>query len=169
MIAKRRPELLPSLAAFATPAGVISLCLFVVPMFFVASYTMGEERGLLEGLKEVAGSSLVFRVFTNTVQISATTALVSVLLAYPVALHLTRQTRLWKAVCLTLVLVPFWTSILVKSYAFILILGERGVINTMLRSWGFGGLDMMFNRFAVIVGMSNALIPFAIFPILAAR
>jgi ABC-type spermidine/putrescine transport system permease subunit I len=167
MIATRRPELLPSLALFATPAALVALGLFVVPMIFVASYTVGEERGLLDGVREVAGSNLVFRVFLNTVHISLTTAFVSVLLAYPVALHVMRQKRLWKAICLTLVLVPFWTSILVKSYAFIVILGERGVINTALRAWGFDAFDMMFNRFAVIVGMSNALIPFAIFPILA--
>ncbi|MBV2145107.1 ABC transporter permease [Falsochrobactrum sp. TDYN1] len=167
MTTSRRQHLLPSLAPFATPATLVSLSLFIIPMIFVASYTVGEDRGLWEGVLEIAGSVLVFKVFLNTVYISLTSAVVSVLMAYPVAFHLMRQTRMWKAVCLTLVLVPFWTSILVKSYAFIVILGERGVINTVLRAAGFDGFDMMFNRFAVIVGMSNALIPFAIFPILA--
>lgn len=54
-----------------------------------------------------------------------------------------------------------------KSYAFIVILGDRGIINTILQAGGLDGFDMMFNRFAVIVGMTNFLVPFAIFPILA--
>jgi ABC-type spermidine/putrescine transport system permease subunit I len=101
-------------------------------------------------------------------EISGTAAVVSVLLAYPVALHVMRQKHIWRAVFLTLILVPFWTSILVKSYAFIVVLGDRGVINGILRGWfGLDGLSMMFNRFAVIVGMTNFLVPFAIFPILS--
>lgn len=167
-MASNRLQLLPSLASFAWPAILISLGFFIVPMGFVATYTAGEERGVLEGIREVASSNLVIRVFLNTLEISATAAIVSVCLAYPVALHVMRQTRVWKAICLTLILVPFWTSILVKSYAFIVILGDRGIINTILQSWlGLQGFNMMFNRFAVIVGMTNFLVPFAIFPILA--
>ena len=134
-MASGRHQLLPSLAAFAWPAILISTGLFVIPMAFVATYTAGESRSFLAGVREVAGSNLVFRVFMNTLEISVTAAIVSVCLAYPVALHVMRQSRIWKAICLTLILVPFWTSILVKSYAFI--------------------------------GMTNFLVPFAIFPILA--
>ena len=167
-MASGRHQLLPSLATFAWPAILISAAFFVIPMGFVATYTAGEERGFLEGIREVAGSNLVFRVFVNTLEISITAAIVSVCLAYPVALHVLRQPPRWKAICLTLILVPFWTSILVKSYAFLIILGDRGIINSFLQSGlGLGGLDMMFNRFAVIVGMTNFLVPFAIFPILA--
>ncbi len=166
-MASGRHQLLPSLAAFAWPAILISTGLFVIPMAFVATYTAGESRSFLDGVREVAGSNLVFRVFMNTLEISVTAAIVSVCLAYPVALHVMRQSRIWKAICLTLILVPFWTSILVKSYAFIVILGDRGIINTILQAGGLDGFNMMFNRFAVIVGMTNFLVPFAIFPILA--
>jgi len=167
-MASGRHQLLPSLGAFAWPAILVSAGFFVIPMGFIAIYTAGEDRSFLEGIREVASSNLVFRVFMNTLEISATAAIVSVCLAYPVALHVMRQSRIWKAICLTLILVPFWTSILVKSYAFIVILGDRGLINTILQSGlGLEGLNMMFNRFAVIVGMTNFLVPFAIFPILA--
>lgn len=90
------------------------------------------------------------------------------LLAYPVALHIWRRNSVWRVACLTLVLVPFWTSILVKSYAFMILLGDRGLVNTALSAtFGIDGFSMLFNRFAVIVGMTNFLTPFAIFPILA--
>ena len=68
-----------------------------------------------------------------------------------------------------LVLVPFWTSILVKSYAFTLILGKEGFINQIL-TFLFGSaarLELMFNRIGVIVGMTNYLVPFVVFPVLA--
>jgi len=60
------------------------------------------------------------------------------------------------------------TSILVKSYAFLVILGNNGLMNWILRDvLHLDGATMMFNRFAVVVGMTNFLIPYAIFPILA--
>jgi putative spermidine/putrescine transport system permease protein/mannopine transport system permease protein len=70
---------------------------------------------------------------------------------------------------MVLVLLPFWTSILVKSYAFTVILGREGVINLVL-SWVFGtqvALPMILNRFGVMVGMTNYLTPFIVFPVLA--
>lgn len=164
----RQARYLPSLITFAVPAALLSLAFFLVPMGLVASYTTSDELGFVEGLLKVVSSSLVYKVFLNTLEISVTSAIVAVLLAYPVALHIWRRNSLWRTVCLTLVLVPFWTSILVKSYAFMVILGDRGLVNTALSvAFGIDGFRMLFNRFAVIVGMTNFLTPFAIFPILA--
>jgi putative spermidine/putrescine transport system permease protein/mannopine transport system permease protein len=86
-----------------------------------------------------------------------------------VALHLARQPPRRRAVYMVLVLLPFWTSILVKSYAFTVILGREGVVNLVL-SWVFGtqvALPMILNRFGVMVGMTNYLTPFIVFPVLA--
>jgi ABC-type spermidine/putrescine transport system permease subunit I len=65
------------------------------------------------------------------------------------------------------VLLPFWTSILVKSYAFIVVLGDSGLVNNMLATLGLPKLPMIFNRFGVLVGMSSFQIPFVVFPLLA--
>jgi ABC-type spermidine/putrescine transport system permease subunit I len=66
-----------------------------------------------------------------------------------------------------LVLVPFWTSILVKSFAFTVILGNAGIINSALKAVGLPSVKLLFNRTGVIIGMSHFLIPFMVFPIMA--
>ncbi len=74
----------------------------------------------------------------------------------------------WVAGPMTLVLLPFWTSILVKSFAFTVLLGEEGIINNVARAL-FGpdtALKMLFNRPGVVIGMAHYLLPFMIFAIL---
>ncbi|SHI03148.1 ABC transporter permease [Pollutimonas bauzanensis] len=167
-MSRRYSRLQPSLLGFASGALIISLVFFVVPIGFIATYLGTEEADALTGLIKVATSRLIQVVFLNTVEISVSAAILSVALAYPVALHIARQKGQWKIICLALVLMPFWTSILVKSYAFLLILGDNGIINTMIKTaFGGSGFNMMFNRFAVLVGMTNFLVPYAVFPILA--
>jgi len=65
------------------------------------------------------------------------------------------------------VLLPFWTSILVKSYAFIVVLGDAGIVNHAFMALGLPKVPMMFNRIGVLVGMSSFQIPFVVFPLLA--
>lgn len=164
---RRIADLQPSLVVYALAALAVSAVFFLLPMALIVSHAGSADQGMLQGLWKILQSSLVLRVFTTTVEISVTAGVMSVVLGYPVALHIFRQSARWKIVCFTLVLMPFWTSILVKSYAFMIILGDHGLINRLLRT-GFGlHYDMLFNRFAVIVGMTNFLVPYAIFPILA--
>jgi putative spermidine/putrescine transport system permease protein len=65
-----------------------------------------------------------------------------------------------------LILIPFWTSALVKSFAFTVLLGHAGIINTLLGDIGLGPYKLLFNRIGVMVGMSHFLVPFMVFPIL---
>jgi len=165
---RKKIHLQPPLLAFAGAALVLSFIFFLVPMGFIGSYVGTEEKGVVDGLISVVNSRLVRVVFANTVEISVSAAILTVLLAYPVALHIVRQKARWRIVCFSLVLMPFWTSILVKSYALLIILGDDGLVNTALRAlFGIDGINMMFNRFAVLVGTTNFLVPYAVFPILA--
>lgn len=158
----------PSLASYGGGALILSALFFLIPMALVASHVAGEERGIIDGVTGVLTSRLVRIVLWNTLEISFCAALIAVALAYPVALHISRQKNRWKVISFALVLMPFWTSILVKSYAFLIILGDSGIVNHFFRGvLGMTGFDMMFNRFAVLVGMTNFLVPYAVFPILA--
>lgn len=84
------------------------------------------------------------------------------MLSYPIALHLSRVAARWRPVLFMLVLLPFWTSILVKSYSFIVILGEDGLINHALVAAGLPKLPLIFNRVGVLIGMTNFLVPFCV-------
>jgi mannopine transport system permease protein len=111
-------------------------------------------------------------VLANTLQISCIATLASLVLGYIIALHLARMDARRRAPYMVLVMLPFWTSILVKSFAFTVVLGDRGLVNQLLgwlaELWGGTlHLEMLFNRVGVIIGMTNYLLPFMVFPIMA--
>ncbi|MCP3469036.1 ABC transporter permease [Bradyrhizobium sp. CCGUVB1N3] len=156
-------------AAYVSPAAIVSLVIAAVPLLFIL-FTSVDGRGLSpEAFENLLSSTLFRRSLYTTIEISVSASLISLVLGYAVALHLARQSPRRRALYMVLVLLPFWTSILVKSYAFTVILGREGVINSLL-SWVSGShiaLPMILNRFGVMVGMTNYLTPFIVFPVLA--
>ena len=155
--------------AYLWPALLLVCVVVVVPLFFVIHTSLYRHGITLAAFHELLTSVLFQKSLVITIEISLTATLASLVLGYPVALHLARQSPRRRAFFMILVLVPFWTSILVKSYAFTLILGKEGFLNNILHivlGTGFT-LDLLFNRTAVIIGMTNYLVPFVIFPVLA--
>jgi putative spermidine/putrescine transport system permease protein len=156
-------------ATFVLPAAIVSLAIAAVPLLFILWTSLGGARLSLEAFENLLTSRLFQRSLYTTLEISIFASLISLVLGYVVALHLARQPPRRRAVYMVLVLLPFWTSILVKSYAFTVILGREGVINLAL-SWISGtqvALPMILNRVGVMVGMTNYLTPFIVFPVLA--
>lgn len=110
----------------------------------------------------------VFRaILGRTLWIAAVVTLACLVLGYPVALYLSQQTGRKAALLLFLVLLPFWTSLLVRTVAWVVLLQREGVVNDTLLTVGLIGepLKMIFNRFAVYVAMVHVLLPFMILPL----
>jgi len=158
---------LPALALIA-PLSLLLLALFVYPLVVTLWNSLHGEKLILDSYIELARSTLFLKVLKNTFEISIASTLVSCLIGYPVALHLSRQTPKRRVKYMMFIMLPFWTSILVKSFALTVIFGNDGVLNTVLRFIGGPALHfpMMFNRFGAVVGMINYLLPFMIFSIL---
>ena len=153
---------------FAAPAILLIAAVFIVPLVTVVLQSFYRTGLTLEGYRVILSSSLFWRVLWTTLEITVQATVLSVVLGYPLALFLSQLSQRRRALVLMLVLLPFWTSILVKSFAFIVLLGEQGVLKTMLRTL-FGvelGVPLVFSRVGVMVGMVHFLIPFAVFPIL---
>ncbi|HHV69460.1 MAG TPA: ABC transporter permease [Ochrobactrum intermedium] len=149
---------------------LIFLCAVLVPPFVFVFLTSFGEKGWTAGYYlKIISQPLYQKVFLNTLEIGGSTAVLSIFLGYFVALHLSRCSRRKRALYLMLVMLPFWTSILVKSFAFTIILGTGGVINGVIETvFGPGyKLAMIFNRVGVIIGLTHWLLPFAVFPILS--
>ncbi|WP_321927396.1 ABC transporter permease [Paraburkholderia guartelaensis] len=155
---------------YVGPATVFLFLVVFVPLMYVVYTSVWVNDGLsLSAYRRLFSSELFLRTLWSTFQISISASLCSLLLGYPIAMHLAKQTPKKRALYMVLVLVPFWTSILVKSYAFTVLLGRDGLVNKLL-SAVFATqvqLPMLFNRFGVMVGMTNYLIPFIVFPVLA--
>ncbi|AYD03628.1 ABC transporter permease [Neorhizobium sp. NCHU2750] len=153
---------------FIAPAAILSLLVALVPVIFIF-YNSTAGGTSVDAFASILGSSLFLRATRTTIEVSLLAGLLSVVLGYIVALHLARQPARRRAALMILVLLPFWTSILVKSYAFTIILGRDGIINSFL-SWASGAdiaLPLIFNRIGVMVGMTNYLTPLVVFPVLA--
>ena len=151
------------------PLVVLLLVAFGYPLGLVAWSSIHVDGGFtLKAFQNLSTSTLFYRVLGNTLQISAVATGVSLLLGYVIALHLAALEPRRRMPYMVLVMLPFWTSILVKSFAFGIVLGDNGIINHVAAFFGHTGkFELMFNRVGVIIGMSNFLLPFTVFPILA--
>ncbi len=101
------------------------------------------------------GRSYLLEALTNSIAVAATTTAVSVALAYPLAYILAYRVPVrWQRVALVLAVLPFWTSYVIRSYSWLLILSENGVINVTLTSLGLidEPLAMSYNRGATVLG-----------------
>ena len=109
--------------------------------------------------------------FWRTLWIAAATTLLSIVVSYPVAYYIAlRASDRWKRVLLMLTVVPFWTSFLIRTYAWVLLLRTEGVINTLLVKTGLVGepLKLLYSDFAVLVGQVYGELPFMILPLYVA-
>jgi putative spermidine/putrescine transport system permease protein len=109
------------------------------------------------------------RVFWITLQIAVVVTLCTLLLGYPVAYALSSVSPSRANLLMILVLIPFWTSILVRSYAWMVLLGQEGIINEALIASGVLSqpMQMLNTRLAVYLGMIHILLPFMILPLYA--
>ncbi|MBW1885342.1 MAG: ABC transporter permease [Deltaproteobacteria bacterium] len=157
---------------FILPYLVFMVAVFLLPLGQVGYYSFGggETEATLSFYESALTGKLYSTVLYTTLEISITVALFTLLLAYPVAYHLARLSPRKRAITATLVLLPFYTSILVKSFAFTIILGTNGLVNELLRAASASPeltVKLLFNRAGVVIGLTHYLIPFMVFPILS--
>src|SRR5690606_25043959 len=107
----------------------------------------------LENYQRAVGRSLYLRVYWITIQIAFVVTLLTLLLAYPLAYVLSTVRQKVANVLLVFVLVPFFTSLLVRTYSWMVILGPEGILNQGLQSIGLPGVTLLYNRAGVIIGM----------------
>lgn len=112
---------------------------------------------------------LYAEVFLHSLWLSAVTTLVCLLLGYPFAYLLAKLPKLWRGVLLFLMIVPFWTNSLIRTYALKLLLGNKGVINTALLGLGITDepVELLYTEFAVIFGLVYVLLPFMVLPLVS--
>ena len=121
-----------------------------------------------ENFRSVLGSPLLPRATTNTIVISLTTTAVTLALAVLVAAALWRSGPRLHSLIMAFVLLPFWTAVLIKNFAWAVLLQDNGVVNALLQAVGLGPFTLLHNRLAVLIGMVHFVLPYAIFPIYTA-
>ncbi|WP_209509921.1 ABC transporter permease [Ruegeria sp. HKCCE4150] len=152
------------------PAGTWFLVMLIIPLTVVFIFSFGERApsgGVVLALTTEQYANLPARwaAFKNTMTLAPIGTLSALLIAYPLAYFLAVKTSpKWKTILLVLVIVPFWTSILIRSYAWIFLLGGRGI--PALLDWvGIEGVRLINTPFAVLVGIIYGYLPLMVFPI----
>jgi len=111
-----------------------------------------------------------FRIFYATFEISILVTVLALLLGYPLAYLMSQLSPRWAGICMIFVLIPFWTSLLVRTYAWLVLLQRRGLINETLQDWGLidAPLRLVHNYTGTVIGMLHIMLPFMILPLYAA-
>ena len=157
-------------AALLAPTSMWFLVMLIFPLIVILVFSFGERAavgGYAGGftLEQYANLPTRLKAFQNTMLIAPAGTLLSLIVAYPLAYYLAlRVSRQYKLILLILVIVPFWTSLLVRTYAWIFILGGRG-IPTLLEFIGFEGVRLINTQGAVLVGIVYGYLPLMVFPI----
>jgi len=152
------------------PAGTWFLVMLIIPLTVVFIFSFGERAPsggvvLAVTFEQYVNLPARWAAFKNTMTLAPIGTLSALFIAYPLAYFLAVKSHpRWKTILLVLVIVPFWTSILIRSYAWIFLLGGRG-IPALLEWFGVEGLRLINTPFAVLVGIIYGYLPLMVFPI----
>jgi ABC-type spermidine/putrescine transport system permease subunit I len=154
----------PDRAWLLLPVGLLYGALTLVPIGIIVWVSLGDGGGHYAAVLQ---SRLLLRVVQNTVVISLTTTAVALLLGYLLAAALWRCSPARRNLLLAFILLPFWTAVLIKNFAWASLLQDNGAINAMLQTLGItdAPITLLHNRLAVIIGMVHYVLPYAVFPI----
>src|SRR5262245_22042091 len=158
------------IAALLAPSMLWFLLLLVLPLAVVLVFSVGERApagGYQAAFTLANYLNLPARAaaFRNTMLLAPTGTIICLLIAYPLAYYLAvKASPRSKMMLLILVIVPFWTSFLIRSYAWIFILGGRG-IPAVIAWLGLGDVRLIYTPFAVLFGIVYAYLPLMVFPI----
>lgn len=165
---------------------------FLVPMSFVWLYSFGNNVGLTD--IEISGTLdnykratewLYVSIFLKSFVVAAVVTVICLIIGFPVAMALTFCSDKWRPWLLLGIMLPFWTNLLIRTYALIMVLGSQGFANKSLgwlwesASWlkvlvglqplaAWEPLDLLYNNFAVVLGLVYVHLPFMVLPLYSA-
>jgi len=151
------------------PAVLMLLLLYLVPLGNVLLTSVTDPRPGLDNYALLFTSASVQRSLVTTVRIAAVTTVFALLLGYGVAYAMRAASTRTQRLMLVLVLLPFWISILVRSFAWIALLGTQGPVNSALLAWGLVDepVTLVRNETGVLIGMIHVMVPYAVLTLYA--
>jgi spermidine/putrescine transport system permease protein len=182
--------------AISTVPLLWTLVFFLVPMVFVWLYSFGTNQGLTE--IEISGTLenykratewLYLSIFAKSLAVAALTTLICLIVGFPVAMAITFASEKWRPWLLLLIMLPFWTNLLIRTYALMMMLGTQGYATKAANAglgtlWGGASwlkslvgmeplatwqpIELLYNNFGVIFGLVYVHLPFMVLPLYAA-
>lgn len=163
--------------ALLGPALVWWTLLLAAPVLLVLAYSVF-QRGVYGGVVydfsldnfDRIADSLYLDVLWFSVRVAGEATLVALLIGYPAAWFIATRPERWRTFLLVLVVLPFWTSLLIRTYSWMVLLNDEGLINNTLQSLGVieEPLSLLYNEFAIVLGLTYGYLPLMILPLYAA-
>lgn len=151
---------------------VLPLVLFLAVFFLYPLAQMARESAAdgFAAYESILTSPVYRKVFTNTVTIAAATTAICLVLAYPYAYVMNRVSPRMRLALMAFVLLPFWASLLVRSFAWIALLQDSGLVNQALQALGLtdGPLSLIRTTPGVLIGMVHIMLPYMVLPLYTA-
>lgn len=148
------------------PAVLYIFTFLIYPMFNMFKLSFLDNAGdfSITNYAYIFTDEVMLKVFLTTGKISIVVTVICLLLGYPTAYVMTIVTKKTRAIMTLCVMIPFWTSLLVRTYAWMILLQNQGVVNKTLLNLGIIGepITMMYNTTGLIIGMVHVMLPYMI-------
>ena len=148
---------------------VIALIAIPVGWLFYLSFIGRDGTLSLENYERMWKSKAYIKIFITTFKISIFTTIICAAIGYPLAYFMSQLSKKWANICMVAVLIPFWTSLLVRTYAWLVLLQKKGLVNNILIDAGIIAEPLKFvhNTTGTLIGMVHIMLPFLILPLYA--
>lgn len=149
------------------PATLLLAPLYLYPLGQIVSLSFGSHPVSFGHYLDLFSEPFILRALVRTLQMSATIALICVIVGYPVAYAMRVVSDKTQRTMALMIMLPLWTSILVRCFAWIVILGRNGIANGALLGSGLidHPLNLVYNSVGVYIGMLHVMLPYVVFPL----
>ena len=157
-----------SMLLLLTPALVMVVVLLIMPLCWLAFQSVQTEEGFsLANYIRIFQESIYWDTFALTFKISFLVTILSIVMDFPIAYAASRLQGFWANLILICVILPFWTSVLVRAYAWLVLLQRRGLVNQTLMDLGIidQPLTLMHNTTGTVIGTLHVMLPFMVLPL----
>ncbi len=155
--------------ALCSPGLILVGLVIVLPIGWLFWLSLFDESGALSGANYARffEQRSYIRTFVTTFEVAFLVTGLAVILGYPLSYMLSQVSRRAAAICMIFVILPFWTSVLVRTYAWLVILQRKGLVNSWLMDLGLidQPLSLAHNFTGVVIGMTHILLPFMVLPL----
>ena len=156
-----------------TSPALLAICLIIfIPVGWLFSLSFFNMSGefTLENYQKMLVYKSYARVFAETFKVSILTTLLCIIIGYPLAYFLSELPRKYASIFMLAVLLPFWTSLLVRTYAWLVLLQRKGLVNNFAIEYGLWDvpIKLVHNLNGTLIGMVHIMLPFLVLPLYGA-
>lgn len=154
-------------AVLVAPAVLLVAAAFIIPVSMIIVRSFTDPSLGFQNYEWLIGSESAQAIIIRTLRTALIATLVTAVIAYPYAYLMATTTPLVRGILMVVVLLPFWTSMMVRAFAWVIILQRNGLLNTFLESVGVAPITILGTNTAVIIGMCQILMPFMVLPMVS--